>query len=47
MDRFFASFANAIARIAGSRAAFLVCVAAVVVWALQARSSVFPKHGNS
>ncbi|KQW54331.1 low affinity iron permease family protein [Variovorax sp. Root411] len=33
MDRLFASFSNHIARIAGSPATFLVCVAAVLVWA--------------
>ena len=34
MDRFFASFANTVARIAGSPFAFLTCVAAVVAWAV-------------
>ena len=33
MDRLFASFANAIARASGSPVAFLLCVAAVLVWA--------------
>ena len=33
MDKFFAKFANATARITGSPAAFLVCVALVLVWA--------------
>jgi len=34
MERLFDSFANAVARIAGSPAAFLLCVAVVVVWAV-------------
>ncbi|VTU23421.1 putative small integral membrane protein [Variovorax sp. PBS-H4] len=34
MDKFFASFANATARAAGSPFAFLVCVALVVGWAI-------------
>jgi Predicted small integral membrane protein len=33
MDRFFAKFANATARVAGSPAAFLACVVLVLVWA--------------
>ncbi|MFS2164754.1 low affinity iron permease family protein [Variovorax sp. Varisp62] len=33
MDRLFASFANQVARIAGSPTTFLLCVAVVVVWA--------------
>src|SRR3954451_10956025 len=33
MDRLFAKFANATARITGSPAAFLVCVLLVLVWA--------------
>ena len=33
MDRFFAKFANATARVTGSPAAFLVCVLAVALWA--------------
>jgi len=33
MDKFFASFANATARAAGSPIAFLICVALVVAWA--------------
>lgn len=33
MERLFDSFANTVARIAGSPAAFLLCVAVVVVWA--------------
>lgn len=33
MDKLFARFANATARITGSPVAFLICVAAVVVWA--------------
>ena len=33
MDKYFAKFANATARITGSPAAFLVCVALVLVWA--------------
>jgi low affinity Fe/Cu permease len=33
MDKLFAKFANATARITGSPAAFLVCVASVVIWA--------------
>lgn len=34
MDKFFASFANATARAAGSPLAFLLCVALVVAWAV-------------
>jgi low affinity Fe/Cu permease len=34
LDRLFADFANATARIAGSPAAFLICVVAVVLWAV-------------
>ncbi|WDZ81906.1 low affinity iron permease family protein (plasmid) [Ensifer adhaerens] len=34
MDRFFARFATSIAHAAGSPIAFLLCVAAVLVWAL-------------
>jgi low affinity Fe/Cu permease len=34
MERLFDSFANTVARIAGSPAAFLLCVAVVVVWAV-------------
>ena len=33
MDKFFAKFANATARITGSPQAFLICVAAVLLWA--------------
>jgi low affinity Fe/Cu permease len=34
MERLFDSFANTVARIAGSPAAFLLCVAVVVAWAV-------------
>ncbi|MFL5135431.1 MAG: low affinity iron permease family protein, partial [Microvirga sp.] len=34
MDRLFAKFANATARVTGSPAAFLVCVVVVIVWAV-------------
>lgn len=34
MDRFFARFATAIAHATGSPLAFLLCVAAVLIWAL-------------
>jgi low affinity Fe/Cu permease len=34
MDRLFDTFANTFARAAGSPAAFLVCVAVIVVWAV-------------
>ena len=33
MDKLFAKFANATARITGSPQAFLVCIAAVLIWA--------------
>ena len=33
MDRLFAKFANATAKMTGSPAAFLLCVASVIVWA--------------
>ena len=33
MDKFFAKFANATARVTGSPAAFLACVLLVVIWA--------------
>ena len=34
MDKLFAKFANAIARVTGSPPAFLICVALVLVWAV-------------
>jgi len=34
MDKFFASFANATARVTGSPLAFLICIALVVAWAV-------------
>ena len=34
MDRLFARFANATARVAGSPTAFLICVLVVVIWAV-------------
>jgi low affinity Fe/Cu permease len=34
MDRLFAKFANATARVTGSPAAFLICVVVVLVWAV-------------
>ena len=34
MDRLFAKFANATARATGSPIAFILCVAAVVIWAV-------------
>jgi len=34
MDKLFAKFANATARITGSPQAFLVCIAAVLIWAV-------------
>jgi low affinity Fe/Cu permease len=33
MDKLFARFANATARVTGSPAAFLICIAAVLLWA--------------
>jgi low affinity Fe/Cu permease len=34
MDRYFAKFANATAKVAGSPAAFLVCLVLVLLWAI-------------
>jgi low affinity Fe/Cu permease len=44
MDKFFAKFANATARATGSPAAFLICVALVIVWAVSGPFFAFSEN---
>ena len=44
MDRFFAKFANATARVTGSPAAFLICVLSVVIWAASGPAFKFSEN---
>jgi low affinity Fe/Cu permease len=46
MDKLFAKIANAMAKATGSPVAFLLCVAAVVIWPQPDRYSSNPRLGS-
>ncbi|AYM66087.1 hypothetical protein At12D13_49350 (plasmid) [Agrobacterium fabrum] len=46
MDRVFARFATATARVTGSPVAFILCVTAVLIWAVSGPLFGSPKPGS-